>query len=351
MLEGTCYQLPHFGVVFIVIFLSQCYISLEERIHIHTRNSPNFVEHAMGPPDNYVKGTFFHVYVGHKMGVYLWIKILEALDSGGLTKTAIGLAEETCQNSKSRISACMVGVKFKKNRHSRDCTTEPEKEMRGTANGAPTIIVIRDPRDVIISSYLYHLWCPEDWLNETMYCSLLQQLPVSTGIQVETNLDKPPVFNAYSTMANTARLVNCYGDMDSVVYVRFEDVLAKPRKTVGLIFQWLAKWLDFENVGPSFSRRSSRHLRFSNTLQPSDEWAMNASHAAYNLLAKTRVQSRGVEFDRGNRNMLGLSLISFLKGHHIQSGKRGQYKDWFGPKHYDDLRRTGIDQIVEYFGY
>lgn len=52
--------------------------------------------------------------------------------------------------------------------------------------------MIRDPRDVIVSGYFYHLWCDESWctkplqkLNDQSYQQVLQSLNQEDGIMFE----------------------------------------------------------------------------------------------------------------------------------------------------------------------
>ena len=62
--------------------------------------------------------------------------------------------------------------------------------------------IIRDPRDMIISGYLYHLWSTEKWLhlpkpkyNNLSYQELLKSLPQEEGISMEIKRCKKAIKN------------------------------------------------------------------------------------------------------------------------------------------------------------
>ena len=62
--------------------------------------------------------------------------------------------------------------------------------------------MIRDPRDIIISGYFYHLWCAEKWCHEKKpeydncsYQELLKSLPKNEGIAIEIARVKWPIKN------------------------------------------------------------------------------------------------------------------------------------------------------------
>lgn len=62
--------------------------------------------------------------------------------------------------------------------------------------------MIRDPRDMIISAYFYHLWCSEKWCHQPKakfgnqsYQSYLNSLPKDEGIQAEIKRIKGIILN------------------------------------------------------------------------------------------------------------------------------------------------------------
>jgi hypothetical protein len=83
--------------------------------------------------------------------------------------------------------------------------------------------MIRDPRDVIVSGYFYHLWCTEAWCTTAQarfggksYQQILQELPQDEGILFEL------------THAGATIRPMCawnYGN-PSVIEVRYEELIA-----------------------------------------------------------------------------------------------------------------------------
>ncbi len=83
--------------------------------------------------------------------------------------------------------------------------------------------ISRDPRDVVVSGYFYHLWCKEDWchdkskFNGMSYQEKLNALPKEDGI----------IFEIERGSRTTLRSMSEWDyDNDRILEIRYEDLVS-----------------------------------------------------------------------------------------------------------------------------
>lgn len=94
--------------------------------------------------------------------------------------------------------------------------------------------MIRDPRDIIVSGYFYHLWCDEAWcisplshLNDKTYRQSLLELSEEDGIQFELENEGAATIRAMGGWR--------FGNPD-FIEVKYEELIAKEEEEFERIF-------------------------------------------------------------------------------------------------------------------
>ena len=94
--------------------------------------------------------------------------------------------------------------------------------------------MIRDPRDMIISGYFYHLWCSEKWCNEKKseysdrsYQELLNAVSEDEGIELEMDRVKWAIKN----------MLNWNYSIPNILETRLEDLVKNEKDVVTRIFK------------------------------------------------------------------------------------------------------------------
>lgn len=163
--------------------------------------------------------------------------------------------------------------------------------------------MVRDPRDMVVSAYRYHLWTDEAWahrprpeLDGQSYQQRLRSLDEHDGLLLE--------------IERCAR--DDFLDMQRWDYERPEYLELR--------------YEDVRTDGATWFRRLFEHYGFSP--EGIEEGLAAADHVSFESL-KRREQSR-----RGGRPK------------HLRSGRAGQWQDELGPAHRDRLKEVAGDLIV-----
>jgi hypothetical protein len=121
-----------------------------------------------------------------------------------------------------------LGIGFHLDPHSSLCA-DPATDLRGSH-------MVRDPRDVVVSGYGYHLWSSEKWLHVPdpeyrgmSYQQRLRELPLEEGLAVEIRRSR----NLFRRMREWN-----YDD-DRIIELRYEDAFGNDEQLwTGLMTHW-----------------------------------------------------------------------------------------------------------------
>lgn len=112
--------------------------------------------------------------------------------------------------------------------------------------------MIRDPRDVVVSGYFYHIWCQETWCNTPRqnydgksYQELLNSVPKEEGLLLEMSRCKH-VFDA---------MVQWDYNDPHFINVKYEDVILDPETLFPKIFQHYGLSDEQTTIALELSRR------------------------------------------------------------------------------------------------
>ncbi len=165
--------------------------------------------------------------------------------------------------------------------------------------------IIRDPRDIIISGYFYHLWCPEKWCHEKKpkynnqsYQELLNSVSQEEGIVIEMGRVKKD-FNNMS---------NWNYSNPNFIEIRLEDIVNNERDIMIQVFQ------KYGFSGEDLDKAISVYEKY--------------------CFEKVARRKRGEE----NRQK------------HIRKGVSGDWKNHFTPKHKEIFKETYPDILIK-LGY
>jgi len=174
-----------------------------------------------------------------------------------------------------------------------------QRDFRGTH-------MIRDPRDVIVSGYFYHLWTEEKWAHQSggdawgglSYHDFLNSVDRHQGLLAEIER------SAGESLADMADWD--YGQSE-FLELRYEDVIDDESMWFSRIFEFFSLNEEAVEVGLAAVERSS-------------------------------IRSRPDTKKTGNQ------------GQHVRSGKSGQWRGQFGPDHVDRFKALTGDLLVR-LGY
>ncbi len=166
--------------------------------------------------------------------------------------------------------------------------------------------LIRDPRDMAISAYFYHLWCKEPWVHEiqerygnTTLQKYLKSLPQDEGIAVEIRR---------GARRDIRNMKNWNYDDPRFIEVKYETLFGQPETT----FRELFTHYGFHDDAISLALDVADKLSFNNRTKRS--------------------------FDQER------------KGRHMRSGKPGQWRDYFTEAHKEQFKELHGDLLVR-LGY
>lgn len=166
--------------------------------------------------------------------------------------------------------------------------------------------MVRDPRDVVVSGYYYHLWTPEKWVHRpradlggASYQEYLRSLPQDEGLAAE-------IRRAAGT--SLSEMSNWDYERPEFLELRYEQILGNELETFGRVFH---------------------HYGFT-----------EASAARAAELADT------FSF----RQMTGRSVGEAQLGTHYRSGRPGEWREAFTNEH-RKLFKEMTGDLVERLGY
>lgn len=166
--------------------------------------------------------------------------------------------------------------------------------------------MVRDPRDVVASSYFYHCWTHEPWAHRPderyagrTYQEHLKGLDESDGLMAE--LDRYLGWEVQE-------LTNWHYDQPNFLELRYEDVLADEESSFRQIFK-------FFGFRPQAVERA---------------------------VSVAREQS----FQRVAKRPLGQAA----DGQHLRSGRAGQWRRHFEPRHVEAFKQ-GAGDVLQQLGY
>ncbi|MEM7237413.1 MAG: sulfotransferase domain-containing protein [Pseudomonadota bacterium] len=165
--------------------------------------------------------------------------------------------------------------------------------------------ILRDPRDVVLSGYHYHLWSDESWVNtrwndQPSLKERLQAMDKDEGIHAEIERVGRMVAATYSDWGRS--------DPD-VLVIRYEDL-----------------------IGPSRHDAYDRIFRHWQFHGPAHDFAVNTM--------------AGFEFERRTGRQIG----STGTGVHLRSGKSGGWQAELNDSHKDAIKAHFGQELIR-FGY
>jgi hypothetical protein len=166
--------------------------------------------------------------------------------------------------------------------------------------------MIRDPRDVIVSAYHYHLWSDEPWLHEAR-----PDLGGMTYQEYWRSLDRDAAITEYiraAPWATTGEMVKWNYDRSEFLELRYEDVIG--------------------DEAAAFTRLFT-HYGFS-------ERAVEVAVAT----------ARRFTFERVGGRKLGETR----EGQHLRSGRPGAWRDVLTPHHKELFKEVAGDILIK-LGY
>lgn len=177
-----------------------------------------------------------------------------------------------------------------------------------TLNGYLGSHMVRDPRDMVVSGYFYHLWCDEKWCKRPIdefdgkcYRDVLQELPQEEGMQFEMS-------SKYGTFQNVVKNMTAWNyDDPRIKELRFEDLV----NNAGL-FEDLFDFYGFNNKEKEIAMKIVRESTFE----------------------KLSKRKAGIE-DRK---------------HHYRKGIPGDWRNYFTPCHKTWFKQYHQD-LLEMLGY
>lgn len=165
--------------------------------------------------------------------------------------------------------------------------------------------MIRDPRDIVVSRYFYHLWCQEEWclqpqkdLGGLSFQEKLQSLPQEDGIAFEIQTSK----------GEFQGMLNWYGSDPRILELKYETVILNQEEEFNRLFEHYG--LTDEQI---------------------------------NIAVRIAIQS---SFQGRSKRPLGEEK----RGVHLRKGMPGDWKNHFTKKHTDLFQRLYPDLLVR-LGY
>lgn len=149
-------------------------------------------------------------YCHHKVGTVWFVQVLKHMSR----VTGVPFVRMTRHGWSASLSSNFYLDSHSQNRPS------PTDTVRGSH-------MVRDPRDIVVSGYRYHLWSSEKWLHlpkpkwgGKTYQERLNELPLEEGLAME--------ITRCSTLFRAMREWD-YND-DRILEIRYEDVFGKDEK-------------------------------------------------------------------------------------------------------------------------
>lgn len=166
--------------------------------------------------------------------------------------------------------------------------------------------VIRDPRDMVISAYFYHLWTKEEWahiprksLNNLTYQQHLKSFNQEDGLLAEMN----------GTSKEVIKEMSCWNyDNPDFLEIKYEDLIIDEAAVFHKLFKHY-----------SFSEQATKNCL--------------AIAEKYSFKNKSKRKSGTVN----NQS-------------HLRSGRIGEWKETFTPKHKDYFKELFGDVLIQ-LGY
>jgi Sulfotransferase domain len=173
----------------------------------------------------------------HKGGTVWWLRTLQQwADRTGRRFLWVD-AQRSCRDrvfSRPDAHACLLDLAGWSGggRHPEKADVCMASSIRGPFDPAPFRIthMIRDPRDMMVSSYFYHVWCEERWVKEPReqfggksWQEYLRSVSVEVGLLASIDF----------AMQNTCEALReslAWQGHPNVLTLRYEDVLHRPEE-------------------------------------------------------------------------------------------------------------------------
>ncbi len=172
--------------------------------------------------------------------------------------------------------------------------------------------MIRDPRDVTVSAYFYHLWSKEKWCNiprkeydNKCYNEYLSGLSKEDGLLFEMN-----------------------------------NTLEKGNVT-GSVMQEFASW--------DYSNPNIIELKYEEVIQDSETWFAKV-FAQYGFDDKETEKAMKIVEQCSFKNVAKRKIGEENKKSHLRKGTPGDWKNHFNEKHKDEFKRLYGDLLIK-LGY
>ena len=166
--------------------------------------------------------------------------------------------------------------------------------------------MVRDPRDIVVSGYHYHLWTKERWVHIPM-----EEYGGKTYQEYLNELDQA------------------------------EGIATEIRRQSGIMFKGMAAW---DYAQPEFLE-----LRYEEVIADEETWFTRLfRHYGFTeaAIAESVSIARAFSFSK----ITGRKIGEQQQGDHLRSGRHGQWRDEFTPEHIALFKELTGDLVVR-LGY
>jgi len=174
------------------------------------------------------------------------------------------------------------------------------------AHGIKPVFMIRDPRDVVVSGYHYHLWTKERWAH----------LPQEK----------------YGGQSYQQHLKGLSKD---------DGLLAEIERSAGTVIRDMAAW--------DYNRPEFLELRYETVLADEDS-EFERAFRFYGFSDDAVAYALQVVVEQSFRTKTGRAVGETATNSHLRSGAPGQWREQFGPQHVERFKELAGESLVR-LGY
>lgn len=182
--------------------------------------------------------------------------------------------------------------------------------------------MVRDPRDMVVSAYFYHLKCNESWALEPKheygglsYQEHLNSLPQEAGLALEIDRTNATAFR---------HMRDWDYSNPNILELRYEDCIGRDEETFKKVFKFYG-----------FSEGAiHRSVQIAKTQSLSALTGRGVGERPEDLSLTARFKAMAIQ-----------SARRWTKTH-IRSGKAGQWHEVFSKKHIDQSKETFSDLLI-----